>query len=80
MERKLKTGDVVKLKSDSNEITSNFPMTVLMYSIERGILYGSATKDTYGNYYDRVVICDWRNKDGDKLQKEFLEDQLEKIE
>ena len=46
MERKLKTGDVVKLKSDSNEITSNFPMTVLMYSIERGILYGSATKDT----------------------------------
>lgn len=78
MERKFKTGDVVRLNSDSDKIADNYPMTVRMYSVEGGILSASRTKDLYGNSADKIVICDWRTDNGNRLQNEFLEDQLEK--
>ena len=79
MEHKFKIGDVVRLNSDSDKIADNYPMTVRLYSVESGILSASRVKDLYGNLADKVVICDWRTDNGNRLQKEFLEDQLEKI-
>lgn len=78
MARKFKTGDVVRLASDTEE---NTPMTVrgYVYDFEVSNPLNAMLKETLRATYEGLVRCDWRDKNDVPHQKDYHEDELVKF-
>lgn len=77
MERKFKTGDKVRLVSDSSE---NQPMTVKGYALE--LAEKNPTSSPFmGDWrktLEDMVVCDWRDRTDRPQEKEYHEEELVK--
>ena len=69
---KFKTGDVVRLNSDTDNCIH---MTVFGYAAKEGSMQALAGKDL-GYDLTKMVICDWRDVNGKNYQVKYHEDEL----